>query len=143
MFSPWTVSFIVSQLGKPYHWGGDDPINGWDCSGLVCEILIVEGLLKHGSDLNAQSLHDHFSKAENGLVAMGPMPSALAFYGESKKSITHVALFVDYKRVVTASGGGSDTVSSEIAAKKNAFVKLRPFDYRKDLVAIVLPSQSA
>ena len=26
---------VKSQLGVPYHWGGDSPVSGFDCSGLV------------------------------------------------------------------------------------------------------------
>lgn len=118
-------------------------MTGWDCSHIVCELLIIDGYLKHGTYLTAQGLYDYFSRAENGVMALGPMPGALVFYGENKKAITHVSAFVDYKRAVTASGGGSDTVSDEIAAKKNAFVKLRPYDYRGDLVAIVCPTPKA
>lgn len=29
------MSKLMSQIGKPYHWGGASPRTGFDCSGLV------------------------------------------------------------------------------------------------------------
>ena len=39
-------------IGIPYRWNGKTP-QGFDCSGLVCEILQCVGILKHGSVLDS------------------------------------------------------------------------------------------
>jgi hypothetical protein len=51
------AEYVWTFLGLPYRWGGDDPIQGFDCSGLIVEVLQAVGLLPHGSDLTANGLY--------------------------------------------------------------------------------------
>lgn len=132
------IDYAMSFVGIPYLWGGDDPILGVDCSGLVQELLAAAGEDPPG-DQTAQALYDHFIKTGSQKV-MGA--GALAFYGKSEKEITHVVFMVNDWQAIGANGGGSKTVNKEEAAKANAFVKLRPVYYRKDLVAIIMPDYS-
>ncbi len=120
----------------PYMWGGDDPIKGFDCSGLVQELMDMLGLDPKG-DQTAQGLYDFFKdKSKNTLRTCG----TLAFYGKSDKELTHVAMFMDDETIIEAGAGGSHTLTAEDAANQNAFVRLRPFNKRKDLVAILTPA---
>lgn len=122
-------------LKIPYMWGGDDPIKGFDCSGLVQELLSMIGLDPIG-DQTAQGLFDYFK--ENSKE--GPRDTGtLCFYGASLQKITHVALMLDTVTIIEAGGGGSKTTTPEAAAAQNAYVRLRPFNHRKDLVALVNP----
>lgn len=125
----------LSFLGKPYVWGGDDPINGFDCSGLVQEILASVGMDPKG-DQTAQGIYDIFNPIgtplERGL-------GALAFYGKSIKEITHIAMLLDEEHIIEAGGGGSKTLTAQDAIRQNAFVRIRRVDNRSDLVAIVMP----
>lgn len=132
------IQYAMSFIGTPYRWGGDDPIHGFDCSGLVQEILASVGADPVG-DQTAQGLYDHFAPISEKVRG----PGALAFYGKSIREITHVVFMVSEEIAVGANGGGSKTVNEDEAAKSNAFVKLRPVEYRKDLVAIVMPDYSA
>ncbi len=131
-------NFIYSCLQflkLPYIWGGDDPIKGFDCSGLAQEILAMIGLDPSG-DQNAQMLHDYFDP----LSEAGPRKTGtLYFYGKSKKEITHIAIGLDSMSVIEAGGGGSKTVNAEAAALQNAYVRVRPFNRRTDLVAVLNP----
>ena len=43
-------------LGKPYIWGGDDPVGGFDCSGLVVELFKSVGKLPRQGDWTAHDL---------------------------------------------------------------------------------------
>ena len=38
------VDYIKRFIGRPYSWGGDDPMSGFDCSGLIHETLQAVGL---------------------------------------------------------------------------------------------------
>jgi cell wall-associated NlpC family hydrolase len=129
------TEYAKSFIGTPYRWGGDDPILGFDCSGFVQECLASVGMDPSG-DQSAQALYNFFAQA--GVSDMNG-PGALAFYGKSKFEITHVVLMVNEWQGIGANGGGSKTVDLGSAAASNAFIKIRPVDYRKDLVAILMP----
>lgn len=127
--------YAMSLVGTPYRWGGDDPIAGFDCSGLVQELLSSAGIDPPG-DQTAQGLHDYFEKKGSfNKYGMG----ALAFFGESAKKISHVAFCLDGYRMLEAGGGGSATTSLDAAIKQNAYVRIRPIKSRKDLQAIIMP----
>ena len=128
-------AYMIRLVGVPYRWGGDDPSLGFDCSGLAQELLASVGMDPPG-DQTAQNLYDHFAKSNLGPVkACG----ALAFYGKSVTEITHVGMMLDSVHIVEAGGGGSSTTTLEAAAKQNAFVRIRRFDHRKDVVAVLMP----
>jgi len=118
---------------------------GYDCSGLVQEILSSVGMDPRG-DQTAQALYNYFSQEQNpplrilGTSLKVPKPGALVFYGRNNRRISHVAFCIDPKRVVEAGGGNSKTVDLAAAAKQNAYVRQRPYDRRKDIVAIILPN---
>lgn len=129
------ASCYAGQLiGHPYRWGGEDPNGGFDCSGLVQEILRGVGLDPAG-DQTAQALYNHFKNKEIIDVRKG----AIAFYGKSKTSITHVAWLYADGFIIEAGGGGSKTLALKDAIDHQAFVRLRPVNHRKDLVAVVDP----
>jgi len=116
-----------------YEWGGDNPL-GLDCSGFVGLVLRAVGLLRNGEDLTSQEMLDKF--ARYGVEK--PVPGCLVFYGRSNREIEHVAIMVDDFHILEAGGGDSKTISPEKADEKNAFVRARPYDYRKP-VAFVDP----
>lgn len=123
-------------LGIPYRWGGDDPIEGFDCSGLAQELQAILGIDQRG-DQTAQGIYEFWKDKSN----VGPRDSGtLLFYGASKQKIIHVATCIDRDSLIEAGGGGSLTTSLEAAAKHNAYVRVRPFSNRLvDLVAVLNP----
>lgn len=125
----------AGYLGTPYRWGGDDPMAGFDCSGLVQEILASLGEDPPG-DQTAQSLHDHFLARPRRSIALC---GSLAFFGSSVGAISHVGFCISPEVMLEAGGGGSATTSLEQAVKQNAYVRLRPISSRRDLVALILP----
>lgn len=117
------------QIGKPYIWGGDDPILGFDCSGLVLEGLIGIGMVPKGKDHTASSLALDVFGSKKALTKDKLQPGCLLFWQNNTK-IFHVEIVwqVIEGLVLTigASGGGSKTPTKEAAAAQNAYVKIRP-----------------
>lgn len=127
-------AFIQSTLGTPYIWGGNNPVEGYDCSGLIQDALASIGLDPRG-DQNSQSLHDYFINKE--LSVSTPSFGDLLFFGKNARHITHVAMAVNESFMFEAGGGGSSTNTREDAAKQNACVRIREIRRRNDLVVII------
>lgn len=129
-------AYALSFIGIPYLWGGNNPIEGFDCSGFVQELLASVGLDPIGRQ-DAQELYEHFKKDLNHCETE-PSLGALAFFGKPEK-IIHVAFCLDNTRMVEAGGGNPSVINLASAARNNAFVKIRPISHRRDLVALLKP----
>lgn len=132
------VEYIWTFIGRPYRWGGDDPMEGFDCSGLVVEVLQGVGLLPHKTDFTADALWRRF----NAWTLKAPVAGALVLWMNAAGQATHVEMAINSKYTIGASGGGSVTTSLERAIKQNAFIKIRPFNYRGSNYKIVDPFAS-
>ena len=127
-----TVQDLALHLvGTPYLWGGDDPMSGFDCSGLCIELLKSVGSLPRAGDWTADGLMTQFGWPE---VPWGSLrqPGQLVFWGGGGKA-SHVEMVYKVYGVVDpliitvgASGGGSATNSQQVAVRQNAYIKLRP-----------------
>lgn len=127
-------AYAWSLVGSLYIWGGEGP-EGFDCSGLVQEILRSVGEDPPG-DQTAQNYYDHFrSHSRRSKPELG----ALAFYGKSPNRVSHVAFCISDLCCIEAGGGDSSTTSRDRAVEQNAFVRVRPIAGRKDLLAILRP----
>ena len=131
------VSYALSFVGQPYRWGGDDTINGFDCSGLIQEILAAVGMDPPG-DQTAQGLYAYFLPRQM-LTSNALAAGALCFYGASEDRITHVGFSLGNGCMVEAGGGNSRTQTRADAARQNAYVRVRPIQHRHDLVAVIIP----
>lgn len=132
--------YAIKLLGLPYRWGGNSALVGFDCSGLVLELLTAAGVWPHGEDSSAQGIFNKFQDAsDHNLIDFG----ALAFYGRSQDSITHVGFCLDKFTTIEAGGGGQRTTSFEAAKDSGAVVRIRPINYRRDLVAILMPQYAS
>lgn len=118
--------YAMSFIGLPYLWGGDDPIKGFDCSGLVIELLTAVGVIPTRVDMSAAQLHAYFKNA----VVTDPEFGTLAFFGGD--NISHVALCINKTLMLEAGGGTPATLDCEAAAKQNAYIKIRPISHRSD-----------
>jgi len=124
--------------GIPYLWGGDDPLAGFDCSGMIHEIHQAIGLEPHNVDSTAHDLYLKYKiqKTED------PQPGDLVFWFKDGKAI-HVEMIWILTTAgpitVGASGGGSKTKTLQDAIKNNAFIKPRPITYRGINYKIVDP----
>lgn len=135
------LNYAWSFIGQPYRWGGDDPIHGFDCSGLAIEVLTAAGVLPHRYDATASQLLAT-------LMALGAkkidtvQAGAIVFFRNTTGDIIHVEIGLPGLLLLGASGGGSATDDLEDAAQQNAFVKIRPAGYRPEATTIVDPFAS-
>lgn len=118
-------------LGRPYVWGGDDPMAGFDCSGFVIEILKSVGLFPRRADTTAHGLFQMFSGPRGGkTVPCDPYAGCLVFWhAEGSDRIRHVEMMINENLSIGASGGGSRTRSRKDAIRENAYIKVRPVDF--------------
>ena len=130
--------YALTFVGLPYQWGGDDPILGYDCSGLCIELLQSVGVLPYGFDTTAGGLYRRFYDPDNIIVK--PRFGDLIIFGKTLDKIIHVTFAFDSHRFLEAGGGGSKTTSREKAAKQNAYIRIRTGEWRKDRIAIVRPN---
>jgi hypothetical protein len=142
-----------SHLGKPYVWGGDSALEGFDCSGLVIEILKSVGILPLIGDWTAAGLWRHFQDC----VTVAPQLGCLVFWGDSTGRIRHIEFCLTSRLSLGASGGGSantppdptgDPVVDRLdrilfllegSGDDDAYIKIRPFDTRPGVVGFVDP----
>lgn len=134
------IEYAQRFIGKRYYWGegpgrGDDPIYGFDCSGLVSEVLRGVGLFSSAQRENARGILSIYG----GRMIKDPVPGALAFFGSIINAPTHIAICKDSKFLIEAGGGNASTLTDEAAAIRNAFVRMRPINYRGDLLRLVDP----
>lgn len=121
-----SVEYIKKWIGHFYLWAGDDP-SGFDCSGLIVEVLQSVGILPHKSDFTADGL---FQKYKNHIRSPGYKGCLVFWMSRTQDKAIHVEIMVDNYHVVGASGGNSKTKTIADAVKQNAFVKMRPISYR-------------
>ena len=123
--------------GTFYSWGGDDPDEGFDCSGLACEILKSVGLLARQERLTADGLTRRFaSRIGLGATQIGD----LVFWLDPIGKATHVEVIIACLTTelisMGASGGGPHVVTRQDAIAANAFVKARPVFARGGNIAL-------
>ena len=122
--------------GTPYRWGGDDPMEGVDCSGYILEILQSVGAVKLYKDRTALGFWEHYQDSKIDI----PFEGCLVFWWNKDQSrIRHIEFCLNDILSIGASGGGSSTVDSAAAAKANAFVKVRPIKGRGTIAGFVNP----
>ena len=131
--------YCFKFIGVPYKWGGDDFIDGFDCSGGVQEILVAFGC---GSDRDrtARELLQYFDSKSIGLETK-PRMGALCFFGGSIINATHVGIALNSQTLFEFGGGGRKVQSRQDAADLNAYGRLRPIKSRGDLLICIIPSK--
>lgn len=131
------VKYAWTFIGQPYIWGAQHPSKGFDCSGLVCEILKAGGIIKNHDDFTANSLYDH-------LISRGFRthnsndPGTICFYGTDLKK-THVTFAIGNDLMIEAGGGGHLCLDLKTAIFHQAFVRIRPINSRPDLTSRIFP----
>lgn len=101
------VSTALTQLGKPYRWGGDTPKEGFDCSGLV-----HYSYLQAGVEVPRTSLEQYRSSKA---IRMSQLrPGDLIFFRLKSRRISHVAIYIGDNRFVHAPKTGKDVSFADL-----------------------------
>lgn len=129
----WAV--INKMLFIPYKWGGDDPFDGYDCSGGIQEILDSIGLDPKG-DQTSDRLFHYFKNQDRGEEVDSAKFGDLLFFGKKEK-IIHIAIAVNKTVMFEFGGGGSKTKTLNEAKEANAYGRFRRIHRRNDLQAII------
>lgn len=129
----------MQYLNAPYRWAGNGPFE-FDCSGLVLKVLHDVGVTL--PDMTAHQLYEYCQKNGNSSTKEC---DALLFFGKYDK-ISHVAISLgeyDGSWLMLEAGGAGQSSSEmtiEELAKRDARVRIKPVNSRRDLVAsIFLP----
>ncbi len=95
------VEQAVAMIGIPYHWGGNDPGEGLDCSGFVRYVYRnTTGLL-----LPRQSAQ--ISKAGSAVAKPDLHPGDLVFFDTPRGPATHVGIYMGDHRFIHAPKTGA------------------------------------
>lgn len=120
------LSVAQNLLNLPYRWGGNNPLEGFDCSGLIIEILQSVGIFEKNKDTTAHGLSLLYP--ETDILT----PGCLVFWDWNKdKRMDHVEMiaFIDDTGsifTIGATSGDSKTTNLTNAVMQNAYVKIRP-----------------
>jgi len=88
-------------VGIPYRWGGENVVDGMDCSGFVRAVYNLCGLSI------PRTSRDQFKAGES--VAKGDLQDGdLVFFGASEEQINHVGIYVGNGRFVHAPRRGEE-----------------------------------
>jgi cell wall-associated NlpC family hydrolase len=88
-------------VGIPYRWGGENVVDGMDCSGFVRAVYNLCGLSI------PRTSRDQF-KAGESVAREGLQDGDLVFFGSSESSINHVGIYVGNGRFVHAPRRGEE-----------------------------------
>ena len=125
------VEYIKKWIATPYIWGGID------CSGLIHETLQSVGLEENGFDCTAHDLYLKLKVTHRTIEK--PRFGALVFWFKSSGRAGHVAMLINEWQVCEAAGGDEDTKTEDDARQENAYVRIRPLDYRGPNYKIIDP----
>lgn len=98
----------ISLVGTPYHWGGNTPESGFDCSGLVAYVFRTEAGMALPRTSRAMAALDAPRIARDDLE-----PGDLLFFGR-RHHVTHVAIYVGHGRFVNAPDRGGTVRLDEL-----------------------------
>jgi cell wall-associated NlpC family hydrolase len=130
--------WLMNQVNLPYRWGGENPLTGYDCSGLVVELFKTLAMVPASYDATSQMLFNTTHKDHDQKLRSCKFGD-LVFYGATNKSITHVGICINDNLMIEAGGGGSRTTTRDAAEKQNAWVRIRGISRRRDIVGYGRP----
>lgn len=107
------VSYALQYVGNRYVYGGSSLTKGTDCSGFTMAIY-----KKFGYNLPHNAYSQLTKKSVKKVSIKKIKPGDLIFYGASKGSCSHVALYIGNEKVVHASTESTGIVISDYTYRK-------------------------
>jgi len=107
------VSYALKYVGNRYVYGGSSLTKGTDCSGFTMAVY-----KKFGYNLPHNAYSQLAKKSVKKVSLKKIKPGDLIFYGSSKKSCSHVALYIGNEKVVHASTESTGIVISDYTYRK-------------------------
>ncbi|MGH8192052.1 MAG: C40 family peptidase [Rhodanobacteraceae bacterium] len=98
----------IGLVGTPYHWGGNTPASGFDCSGLVDYVFRTEAGIALPRTSREIAAVDAPKIARQDLE-----PGDLLFFGHGHR-VNHVAIYVGHGRFVNAPDRGGTVRLDEL-----------------------------
>jgi len=135
------VNYAKGLVGTPYRWGGESIRSGLDCSGFIRRVFLASHPSWPKEDMTAHGIREHLKIAGYKPVDFEARRTGmLLFFGNKRTDeVTHVAMLISHDHIIEAGGGGSSTRSEADAEARNAFVRVRPFPHRTDLLQVFDP----
>jgi cell wall-associated NlpC family hydrolase len=92
---PPVVSYALSLQGAPYHYGSDNPEDGFDCSGFIHHVY-----QQHGINLprTAADMATQLTPVDKNSLQAGD----LVFFDTNGKLFSHVGLYIDNDQFIHA-----------------------------------------
>lgn len=125
----WFMFTVMSHFNEPYLWGGDNPMEGFDCSGLIVDGLRACGIIEPKEDMTADGMWQKWGLSNR---VIDPSEGCFAFWMKNGKAY-HVAVCLDKRFCLTANAGGSSTTSLQSAIEGDSYITIRPLSHRKTL----------
>jgi cell wall-associated NlpC family hydrolase len=94
------IPYAKSLLGSPYHYGGDTPRTGFDCSGFVRHVFHHT----RGVELPHNALG--ISRFGQRIKANQMQPGDLVFYSTQGSPFSHVGIYLGNARFIHAPSSG-------------------------------------
>lgn len=92
----------LDKIGTPYSWGGDDPVDGFDCSGLALFVFRETA----GIDLPRTSRAQR--QSGNNVNRRQLRPGDLVFFATNRRGVTsHVGIYIGQNQFVHAPSRGA------------------------------------
>jgi cell wall-associated NlpC family hydrolase len=95
------VMYAMSLAETPYHFGGNSPENGFDCSGFVDHVF------HHSLGISLPRTSHEISKVGTPVQKEHLRPGDLVFYNTQHSSYSHVGIYVGENKFVHAPKSGS------------------------------------
>lgn len=95
------VMYAVSLADTPYHYGGNSPDNGFDCSGFVVHVF------RHSMGVKLPRTSHELSRVGTFVSIKKLRPGDLLFYNTQHSSYSHVGIYIGDNKFVHAPKSGS------------------------------------
>lgn len=117
-FEAEVVLHAMALIGVPYQWGGNDPEDGLDCSGLVVHVF------DEAAGIKLPRTSRQISSRGRRVSRNGLQEADLVFFTTSRQRFSHVGIYVGNGRFIHAPSTGStvrlDSVANAWWAKRFA-----------------------